>query len=126
MALVWTGLWLTQPRAAHAAGSSQRAPGKLRKGMLMGMLTVAGFGYVTQTAGTMMFLQSASPAGMRGRMMGLFSTLFVGMAPFGALAGGIAAARFGVPRTLLSGALAVLAASLAFRVALPRLQGDRA
>ncbi len=88
-------------------------------------LTVAGFGYVTQTAGTMMFLQSASPAGMRGRMMGLFSTLFVGMAPFGALAGGIAAARFGVPRTLLSGALAVLAASLAFRVALPRLQGAR-
>jgi len=89
-------------------------------------LLVAGFGYVTQTAGTMMFLQSVSPAGMRGRMMGIFSTLFVGMAPFGALAGGIAAARFGVPRTLLAGAIAVLLASVAFRVALPRLQGRAA
>jgi drug/metabolite transporter (DMT)-like permease len=44
MALVWLGLWLTQPHAAHAAGSSPLTPAKLRRGMLVGMLTVAGFG----------------------------------------------------------------------------------
>ena len=43
MAIVWVGLWFTQPRAGTAAsgGLSVRA---LRKGMLAGLLTVAGFG----------------------------------------------------------------------------------
>ena len=42
MALVWLGLWLTQPRAGslHAL-----APELLRKGFLAGLLTVAGFGF---------------------------------------------------------------------------------
>ncbi len=42
MAVVWTGLWLTQPRAGslHAL-----APEVVRKGMLAGLLTVAGFGF---------------------------------------------------------------------------------
>lgn len=42
MAVVWTGLWLTQPRAGsvHAL-----APDIVRKGMLAGLLTVAGFGF---------------------------------------------------------------------------------
>jgi drug/metabolite transporter (DMT)-like permease len=42
MALVWSGLWLTQPRAGsqHAL-----APEVLRKGFLAGLFTVAGFGF---------------------------------------------------------------------------------
>ena len=42
MALVWLGLWLTQPRSGstHAL-----APELLRKGFLAGLLTVAGFGF---------------------------------------------------------------------------------
>lgn len=42
MALVWLGLWLTQPRAGsqHAL-----APEILRKGFIAGLLTVAGFGF---------------------------------------------------------------------------------
>lgn len=42
MALVWLGLWLTQPRAGslHAL-----APEVLRKGFIAGLLTVAGFGF---------------------------------------------------------------------------------
>ncbi len=85
-------------------------------------LAVVGFGFITQMAGTMTLLQGLAPREMRGRVMGLFSTLFVGMTPFGALAAGFAAARFGAPRTLLAGAVATLAASAAFHVALPRLR----
>jgi hypothetical protein len=59
---------------------------------------------------------------MRGRVMGLFSTLFVGVTPFGALAAGFAASRVGAPRTLAAGGVVVLAASAAFHVALPRLR----
>jgi len=43
MALVWLGLWFTQPRAAPGGGRPARA--SLRKGMLFGLLTVAGFGF---------------------------------------------------------------------------------
>ncbi|MDA1117805.1 MAG: DMT family transporter [Proteobacteria bacterium] len=42
MFVVWTGLWLTQPRA----GSLQSlAPEVLRRGFAAGLLTVAGFGF---------------------------------------------------------------------------------
>jgi len=85
-------------------------------------LAVTGFGFITQMAGTMTLLQSLAPPDMRGRVMGLFSTLFLGVTPFGALAAGLAASRLGAPRTLAAGAVVVLAASAAFHLALPRLR----
>jgi len=85
-------------------------------------LAVIGFGFITQMAGTMTLLQGLAPSEMRGRVMGLFSTLFVGVTPFGALAAGFAASRLGAPRTLAAGAGVVLVASLAFHLALPRLR----
>ena len=42
MAVVWFGLWLTQPRAGSLQALS---PEMLRKGMAFGLLTVAGFGF---------------------------------------------------------------------------------
>ena len=44
MAVVWLGLWFTQPGAGSAAGGSRLSPANARKGMLAGLLTVAGFG----------------------------------------------------------------------------------
>ena len=85
-------------------------------------LVVAGFGYITQTAGTMTLLQGLAPLELRGRIMGLFSTLFVGMTPFGALLGGLVARRLGAPATLLAGSSVVLAASAAFHLRLPALR----
>ncbi len=85
-------------------------------------LAVAGFGFITQMASTMTLLQGLAPADMRGRVMGLFSTLFVGVTPFGALAAGYVAGRIGVPRTLTLGGAVVLVASAAFHLALPRLR----
>jgi drug/metabolite transporter (DMT)-like permease len=45
MALVWLGLWFTQPRAGSAALGNRLTPANLRRGMLVGLLTVAGFGF---------------------------------------------------------------------------------
>ena len=49
MAVVWLGLWFTQPRAGSMRGSSaggnQLSPANVRKGMLAGLFTVAGFGF---------------------------------------------------------------------------------
>jgi len=85
-------------------------------------LAVVGYGFITQMAGTMTLLQGLAPKEMRGRVMGLFSTLFVGVSPFGALAAGFAASRFGAPATLAAGGGVVVAASLVFHLALPRLR----
>jgi drug/metabolite transporter (DMT)-like permease len=45
MATVWLGLWFTQPRAGSAAGGVVLSPAALRKGLLAGLFTVAGFGF---------------------------------------------------------------------------------
>jgi drug/metabolite transporter (DMT)-like permease len=42
MAMVWLGLWFTQPRAGSLQALSPEA---LRRGMIVGLLTVAGFGF---------------------------------------------------------------------------------
>lgn len=45
MAMVWLGLWFTQPRAGSAMGGGERlSAAAVRKGMLVGLMTVAGFG----------------------------------------------------------------------------------
>jgi predicted MFS family arabinose efflux permease len=93
-----------------------------RPALAAAALLLAGWGFITQMAGTMTLLQGLAPAGLRGRVMGLFSTLFVGVSPFGALAAGFVSARLGAPRTLALGAGVVLAASGLFHLALPRLR----
>jgi MFS family permease len=85
-------------------------------------LAIVGFGFITQMAGTMTLLQGLAPPEMRGRVMGLFSTLFVGVSPFGSLVAGFSASRVGAGRTLAVGGAVVLAASAAFHLALPRLR----
>jgi len=97
-------------------GLSRSAP------LSLAALAVTGLGFITQMAGTMTLLQGLCPRELRGRVMGLFSTLFVGVTPFGALAYGLSAHRVGVPATLASGAGLVLAASLAFHLGVPRLR----
>lgn len=85
-------------------------------------LLAVGFGFSTQMAGTMTLLQGLAPAGLRGRLMGLHTMLFMGVTPIGALFAGLVAHRAGAPRTLLVGAVTVLAASGAFHAALPALR----
>ena len=85
-------------------------------------LVLVGFGFLTQAAGTMTLLQGLAPEEMRGRVKGLFSTLFIGTTPFGALLGGFAASRLGLPQVLLAGAVVVLLASAVFHAALPWLR----
>lgn len=46
MAVVWTGLWLTQPQAGSAPRADSLATAaQARRGFIAGLLTVAGFGF---------------------------------------------------------------------------------
>jgi drug/metabolite transporter (DMT)-like permease len=44
MAIVWIGLWFTQPRAGASAGGAPLDGAALRRGLFVGLMTVAGFG----------------------------------------------------------------------------------
>jgi MFS family permease len=85
-------------------------------------LLLAGGGMITQMAGTMTLIQGLAGPELRGRLIGIFSTLFLGVAPFGALAGGAAAHRIGVSATLTIGGGLVVVASLAYHAVLPRFR----
>jgi len=85
-------------------------------------LFLVGFGFMSQMASTNTILQSLAPPGLRGRVMGLYSMLLIGMTPIGSLLAGALAARFGAPVTVAGGALVVLGAAVAFHFAIPALR----
>jgi len=67
-------------------------------------------------------IQSLVPDAVRGRVMAVYTMMFMGMAPFGALLAGALAARFGAPATVAAGGALCVAAAGVFRWRLPALR----
>jgi MFS family permease len=65
------------------------------------------------------FLQTEVPDDMRGRTLGLYNTVLMGLAPFGALQAGALAQAWGAERALIFGALVCIAAA-ALMLLLPK------
>ncbi len=63
--------------------------------LLLGAL--AGLAMIVNNALTNTMIQTAVPDGLRGRVMGLYSFVFVGMAPLGAFQAGWVAEHWGAP-----------------------------
>jgi MFS family permease len=76
------------------------------------MLVMAGIGLVSTTTMALAntTVQSASPDELRGRIMSVYTTVFTGTAPFGALVASSIANRFGTPTSLLLGGTVTLLA----------------
>jgi MFS family permease len=55
-----------------------------------------GLGQLTQSSGILSLVQTRAPAHLRGRLLGVFTTVFVGLTPFGALAASFAAEHWTV------------------------------
>jgi MFS family permease len=101
----WSGVGLGASLLAFALAPAIwiGAPLAALTGLFMLLLAV--------TSHTLM--QFATSDALRGRVMALYSMLFLGMAPFGALAAGALAERVGAPWTVaLSGAVCLIAALL--------------
>jgi MFS family permease len=81
------------------------------------LLVVEGFVMIVFMASSNTTMQVTVPDALRGRLMGLYAFVFVGMTPFGALLIGTVAERWGVPVACMvgggCGAASVLALSLA-------------
>jgi len=62
-----------------------------------------GFAMIVFMASSNTTLQITVPDALRGRLMGLYAFVFVGMNPFGALFIGVVAEKWGVPAACLAG-----------------------
>jgi MFS family permease len=74
----------------------------------------AGFSMLIQMASSNTLIQTMVPDALRGRVMSVYSMMFMGMAPFGALLAGAAAHRLGAPHTVALGGTICIAGSLVF------------
>lgn len=77
-------------------------------------LFFAGFGAIAMAASANSTIQVLVPAQLRGRVMSVYTTVFAGSTPVGALATGLLVAAIGAPRALqVAGMLALFAAGFA-------------
>ncbi len=88
------------------------------------LLGPAGFGMMVQMGATNTLLQVMTPDRLRGRVMALYSMMFIGMAPVGALLGGAVASRIGAPLTVGIGGAVCLAGGGLFAHQLPSIRGE--
>ncbi len=85
----------------------------------MVLLLPVGFTMMVQMASSNTLIQSMVPDHLRGRVMAVYSMMFMGMAPFGSLFAGAIADRLGAPITLAIGGVACIAGSTLFAAHLP-------
>ena len=86
------------------------------------LLLPAGFSMMLQMACSNTLIQTMVPDQLRGRVMALYSMMFMGMAPFGALLGGALAHRLGAPITIAIGGVACIAGAIWFGRLLPAMR----
>jgi MFS family permease len=86
------------------------------------VLVPAGLAMMVQMAASNTLIQAMVPDELRGRVMAVYSMMFMGMAPLGALFAGVLADRLGAPLTLSIGAVACLAGAAVFWKRLPALR----
>jgi MFS family permease len=86
------------------------------------LLLPVGFCMMLQMSSSNTLIQAMVPDELRGRVMALYSMMFMGMAPFGALLGGAIADRLGAPVTVAAGAVASLGGALWFGMQLPKVR----
>jgi len=88
------------------------------------LLVPVGFCMMLQMSSSNTLIQAMVPDQLRGRVMSLYSMMFMGMAPFGALFGGALADRIGAPATVSMGAIAAIGGAAVFGVRLPKIRGE--
>jgi len=88
------------------------------------LLVPVGFGMMLQMSSSNTLIQAMVPDQLRGRVMSVYSMMFMGMAPFGAFFGGALADRIGAPATVSMGAIAAIGGAAIFGLRLPKIRGE--
>lgn len=86
------------------------------------IMVSTGFGFMVQLAASNTLIQTLVREEMRGRVMALYTTAFMGMATFGSLLAGSVAGIIGAPQTLMVGGIVCIVGAIVFAYKLPMLR----
>jgi MFS family permease len=86
------------------------------------LLVPVGFCMMVQMASCNTLIQAMAPDALRGRIMAVYSMMFMGMAPLGALLAGAAADRITAPWTVALGGSVAIVAAIVFARHLPKFR----
>jgi predicted MFS family arabinose efflux permease len=90
-------------------------------GLSMALLALTGCAMIVNNSLANTMIQTTSPDHLRGRVMGFYSFVFVGMAPFGAFLFGLVAEHIGAPLALEGGGAIVTLAVVVAGLTVPEL-----
>jgi len=88
------------------------------------LLLPVGFFMMVQMAASNTLIQSMVPDQLRGRILAVYSMMFMGMAPFGALSAGALAHHIGSPWTVALGGIACAVGAIFFWTKLPTFRRE--
>jgi MFS family permease len=88
------------------------------------LLLPVGYFIMLQMASSNTLIQAMVPDALRGRTMAVYSMMFMGLAPVGALLGGALSDRLGAPLTVAIGGLASVLGAWWFSVQLPKVRAE--
>jgi MFS family permease len=88
------------------------------------LLLPVGFAMIVEMAASNTLIQAMVPDRLRGRVMAVYSMMFMGMAPFGSLLAGALAHRLGAPGTVMAGGAACIVGAVVFGLRLPALRAE--
>ena len=86
------------------------------------LLVPAGYAVMLQTSASNSLLQAMSPNSLRGRVLAVYSMMFMGMAPIGALLAGDVAKHIGAPLTVCFGGIGAIIGAAFFARILPQFR----
>jgi MFS family permease len=92
--------------------------------LAVAVLVVVGFSMIIQIASSNTLVQAMAPDALRGRVMAVYSMMFLGMAPVGALLAGWLAERVGAANTVALGGAGCILSALVFSLRLPALRRE--
>jgi MFS family permease len=116
------GSWV--PASAFGFGTALLAFSFSRSFWLSTVILVpVGFSIMLEMGASNTLIQSMTPDRLRGRVMAVYSMMFMGMAPVGSLLAGAAADRFGAPATVAAAGMVCCAAAVVCRILLPQVRG---
>ena len=88
------------------------------------LLLPVGYFIMLQMASSNTLIQVMVPDALRGRVMAVYSMMFMGLAPLGALMGGALSDRLGAPMTVAIGGVASVVGAVWFGMQLPQIRGE--
>jgi MFS family permease len=88
------------------------------------MMLPLGFSMMIEMGASNTLIQTMSPDHLRGRVMAVYSMMFMGMSPIGSLLAGVVAGHFGAPLAVAGGGVICVIASGAFAFWLSSLRPE--